>query len=67
VNVQDGSATATICDGSSDIRLAIRVGCGGQAASGQAMLAENGWEVLLVDGSCISGVLRAAGEGAVFR
>jgi len=31
------------------------------------MLAENGWEVLLVDGSCISGVLRAAGEGAVFR
>ena len=64
-NVQDGSANPTICDGSSDVRLAIQVGGGGPAAPGQAMLSENGWEFLLVDGSCVGWVLHGSGEPLV--
>src|SRR3954469_19811967 len=56
-DVQDGAASVRICDGSSDVRLAIQVGGGGQAAPGQSMLAENGWEFLLVDGSCVGWAL----------
>lgn len=55
----------TICDGGSGVRLAIQVAGGGQAAPGQLMLAENGWELLLVDGSCVGWVLRGSGEPLV--
>jgi len=54
---QDGETTVELCNGSSDIRLAFRVGGGGPAAAGQSMLAENGWQFLLVDGTCVAWVL----------
>lgn len=54
----DEAATPVICDGSSDIRLAVTTGGGGPVPSGMAMLAENGYESLLVDGSCQTWISR---------
>jgi hypothetical protein len=54
----DETATPLICDGSSDIRLAVAAGGGGPVASGTAMLTENGDESLLVDGSCQAWISR---------
>jgi hypothetical protein len=48
----------SICTGGDEIRLAIQVAGGGPASPGQAMLAQNGWSFLLVDGSCIAWVLK---------
>lgn len=49
--------TAAICDGSSGVRLAVVVAGGGPILPGMAMLAENGWSFLLVDGSCNAWIL----------
>lgn len=51
-----GSAIAMsglpLCSGSAEVRLAARVAGGGPTPPGTNMLAENGWQFLLVDGSC---------------
>lgn len=44
-------------DGNAKIRLAARVAGGGPAAPGTAMLAENGWQFLMVDASCHASLL----------
>jgi len=51
------ASTAAICDGSGGVRLAVVVGGGGPAEPGIAMLAENGWRFLLVDGACNAWIL----------
>lgn len=56
----DGSTHSGICDGTNGIRLAARVVGGGLAVAGTAMLSENGWRYLLVDGTCVAWVLREA-------
>lgn len=51
-----------ICDGGQDVRLAVRMAGGGPSLAGQTMLAENGWQFLLVDGACHASVLRSNNE-----
>jgi hypothetical protein len=61
----DGAATnpnttrdeLRVCDGSVGVTLAARVAGGGQVQLGRAMQAENGWELLLVTGTCEAWVL----------
>ena len=43
---------ATICDGSSGLRLSFRNIGGGQVLPGSQVLSENGFNFLLVDGTC---------------
>jgi hypothetical protein len=51
-----------ICDGSSGVRLAARNSGGGQASEGQIVLSENGWEFLIVDGTCHAWVLQSESD-----
>jgi hypothetical protein len=46
-----------ICDGSTSVRLAAASGGGGQITGGARMLSENGWQFLIVDGTCHAWVL----------
>ena len=41
-----------ICTGEPGVRLAVRLVGGGPAPQGQAMQGENGWRLLMVNGSC---------------
>jgi hypothetical protein len=61
---EDGANTAavSICDGSGGVRLAVVIGGGGPAMPGTAMLSENGWRFLLVDGSCVAWILTSDNE-----
>ena len=53
-----GDASAiSICDGSADIRLAIRIAGGGPGSAGMTMLSENGFRLLLIDGACDAWIL----------
>jgi hypothetical protein len=47
-----------ICDGGSGVRLAASVSGGGNASEGQKVLSGNGWEFLIVDGTCHAWVLQ---------
>jgi hypothetical protein len=58
--VGGGSPTTSalrICDGSAGVRLAARVGGGGPVGLGRYMRSENGFEFLLVTGTCEAWVL----------
>jgi hypothetical protein len=55
-------SSVRLCDGQPGVRLAVRVGGGGPAPAGQAMLGENGWQFLLVDGSCKAWILASHNE-----
>jgi hypothetical protein len=61
----DGEARVEICNGGSEIRLAFQVGGGGPARAGEAMLAENGWQFLLVDGNCVAWVSESSSDPLV--
>lgn len=51
-----------ICDGQPGVRLAVRIAGGGPAFPGTAMLSENGWQFLLVEGSCVAWILKSENE-----
>lgn len=51
-----------ICDGQPGVRLAVRIAGGGPIAPGTAMLADNGWQFLLVEGSCVAWILKSNNE-----
>ncbi|MDB4979562.1 MAG: hypothetical protein JWM82_314 [Myxococcales bacterium] len=58
--VGGGSPTTSalrLCDGSAGVRLAARVGGGGPVGLGRYMRSENGFEFLLVTGTCEAWVL----------
>jgi hypothetical protein len=50
-------APLRICDGTQGVRLAVAIRGGGPSSAGQAMLSENGWQLLLVTGSCRASLL----------
>lgn len=62
---RDGEPTAEICNGNSEIQLSFRVGGGGPALPGEAMMAENGWQFLLVDGNCVAWVSESSSDPLV--
>jgi hypothetical protein len=55
--VSSTTSAVHVCDGSAGARLAARVGGGGPSEPGREMLAENGWEYLIVTGTCDAWVL----------
>ena len=61
-----GASSATgavdVCDGSAGPRLAARVAGGGPSEAGREMLAENGWEYLIVTGACEAWVLPSVSQ-----
>lgn len=57
VGVSSTTGAVHVCDGSPGVRLAARVGGGGPSEPGREMLAENGWEYLIVTGACEAWVL----------
>src|SRR5260221_71509 len=58
----DASSVVTLCDGSDSVRLASRVSGGGPIPFGQSMLAENGWQYLVVNGRCEAWILRDSSQ-----
>jgi hypothetical protein len=55
--VSSTTGVVHLCDGSAGARLAARGGGGGPIEPGLQMLAENGWEYLIVTGTCETWVL----------
>jgi hypothetical protein len=51
------AAAVRLCDGTSGLRLRMSIEGGGQSSPGPAMLAEHGFQFLMVDGSCHAWVL----------
>jgi len=50
--------TPQLCDGSDSVRFAGRSDGGGPIPPGLSMLAENGWQYLIVNGKCDAWILR---------
>jgi len=50
--------TPQLCDGSDSVRFAGRSDGGGPIPPGLSMLAENGWQYLIVNGTCDAWILR---------
>jgi hypothetical protein len=48
----DGDQSAPICNGDPSVRLAFRFGGGGQVLPGSQVMSENGFQFLLVEGTC---------------
>ncbi len=55
--VSPTTSAVRVCDGSAGVRLATRVGGGGPVGLGRYMRSENGFEFLLVTGTCEAWVL----------